>query len=380
MGRLSLFLKHLLEDEAVSIGVDVIHGGAVTIVTSLDARQGSGNIDKTPSMPYDSPLLRFNTLRSDEGSMSLQELTVLCTTLSQKVKSLEADLKQTKQVYGAAYTKLIMKVSTQGEAHSQPKDQLGVLSVAKILIDAAKVHTYTRRRKAVNTGSNGINTASRIVSTPEELVSTAGTSIPVSTTGMIDKGKGIMKEYESMQNKTKRQQEQERLGLETARKNGKNIKARVKADEELTQKLQAEEKDKYCEVDQAKMLAELINQRKKYFATKRAEERRKKPMTQAQQRTYMSNYIKHMGSYTLKQLKKLSFDKIKELFEATMRSINDFVPMESEDDKAVPKDDLVQLWSLVKERFNSTEPTDDKERELWVKFKRLFKPDTDEEL
>nr|GEV16631.1 putative ribonuclease H-like domain-containing protein [Tanacetum cinerariifolium] len=43
------------------------------------------------------------------------------------------------------------------------------------------------------------------------------------------------------------------------------------------------------------------------------------------------------GSYTLKQLKKLSFDEIKELFKATMRSIKKFVPMESEDDKAVPK-------------------------------------------
>nr|GEV44228.1 hypothetical protein [Tanacetum cinerariifolium] len=42
-------------------------------------------------------------------------------------------------------------------------------------------------------------------------------------------------------------------------------------------------------------------------------------------------------SYTLKHLKKLSFDEIKDLFEATMRSINDFVPIESEDDKAISK-------------------------------------------
>nr|GEU63904.1 hypothetical protein [Tanacetum cinerariifolium] len=69
----------------------------------------------------------------------------------------------------------------------------------------------------------------------------------------------------------------------------------------------------------------------------KAEAKRKKPMTQAQQRTYMSSYIKHMGSYTLKLLKNLSFDEIKELFEATMRSIKDFVPMENEDDKLVSK-------------------------------------------
>ncbi|GJZ01631.1 xylulose kinase-1 [Tanacetum coccineum] len=37
-----------------------------------------------------------------------------------------------------------------------------------------------------------------------------------------------------------------------------------------------------------------------------------------------------------------------------------------------------KLWSLVKERFSSTDPTDDKERTLWVELKRLFEPDTDD--
>ncbi|GJU92774.1 hypothetical protein Tco_1317530 [Tanacetum coccineum] len=40
--------------------------------------------------------------------------------------------------------------------------------------------------------------------------------------------------------------------------------------------------------------------------------------------------------------------------------------------------DLVKLWELVKERFNTTELIDDKEKELWVKLKRLFEPDTDD--
>nr|GEX68316.1 hypothetical protein [Tanacetum cinerariifolium] len=237
-------------DEAASTGVDVRHGGAATTVASLDAGQGSD-----------------------------------------RVLALEEDLKQTKKVYGAAYTKLIMKVSTHGEAHSQedqPEDQLGVLSAAKVLTDTAKrnVQTYTRRR-AISTGSGGVSTTSRMISTAEESVSTAGASMPVSTAGMIDKSK--------------------------------------------------EERNKYSEVDQAMMLVDLINQRKIYFAEQKAEAKRKKPMTQAQQRIYMSNYIKHMGSYTLKQLKKLSFDEIKELFEATMRTIKDFVSIESEDDKAVLK-------------------------------------------
>ncbi|GJY07438.1 hypothetical protein Tco_0374492 [Tanacetum coccineum] len=97
-------------DETISTGVDVRYGGADTTVTGLEVGQGSGNIDKTPTMPQDSPLPRVNTLGSDEGSLTLQELTVLCTTLSKKMESLETDLKQTKLTYGAAYTKLFKKV------------------------------------------------------------------------------------------------------------------------------------------------------------------------------------------------------------------------------------------------------------------------------
>ncbi|GKF35023.1 hypothetical protein Tco_0108223 [Tanacetum coccineum] len=61
-------------------------------------------------MPRDLPLLRVNTLGSDEGSRTLQELMVFYTKFSKKVESLETDLKQTKLTYGATYTKLIKKV------------------------------------------------------------------------------------------------------------------------------------------------------------------------------------------------------------------------------------------------------------------------------
>nr|GEU62183.1 putative ribonuclease H-like domain-containing protein [Tanacetum cinerariifolium] len=299
-------------DEAASTGMDVRHGEAATTVTSLDVGQGSGNIDKAPSMPHDSPLLRVNTLGCDEGSMSLQELTVLCTTLSQKVESFEADLKQTKQVYGAAYTKLIIKVKrlekTAKTGKARRKAQIVVSDdeeefedpskQGRSMIEEIDQDVEVTLKKSVTTSSGRVSTASRMISTAKESVSTASASMPVSNAGMVDKGKGIMEESELDVIKTKRKQEQERLEEEW-----ENIRARVEADEELTQKIQAEERDKYSEVDQVKILVDLINRRKRYFVKQKAEAKKKKPMTQAQQRTY----------------------------------INDFVPMESEDDKDTPK-------------------------------------------
>ncbi|GJY42547.1 hypothetical protein Tco_0429817 [Tanacetum coccineum] len=155
-----------------------------------------------------------------------------------RVLALETDLRQTKKVYGAAYTKLIMKVkklektiksnqarrrakiivsddkedskdsSKQGRMieeidqdaritlvtpikdssqEDQLEDQLGVLSAGKVLADAAKknVNTYTIRRRAVSTSSGRVSTASRLFSTTEESISTAGASMPVSTDGMV---------------------------------------------------------------------------------------------------------------------------------------------------------------------------------------------------
>ncbi|GJT42117.1 hypothetical protein Tco_0941982 [Tanacetum coccineum] len=98
------------EGSTIPVECGCQHRGTATTVSSLDAGQGSGNIDKTPAMPYDLPLLRFHTLGSDEGRMQHNKLMDLVTKLSNRVVSLETDLQQTKKVYGAAYTKLIKKV------------------------------------------------------------------------------------------------------------------------------------------------------------------------------------------------------------------------------------------------------------------------------
>ncbi|GJX86689.1 hypothetical protein Tco_0337463 [Tanacetum coccineum] len=76
-----------------------------------------------------------------------------------------------------------------------------------------------------------------------------------------------------------------------------NIQAQIESDEELAHRLQAQERERYSKADKARLL--------------------------------------NMGSHTLQQLKKLSFDEVKELFETTIKRVNTFTPMESDD--TVPK-------------------------------------------
>ncbi|GJY89348.1 putative ribonuclease H-like domain-containing protein, partial [Tanacetum coccineum] len=102
-----IFKQLALMDEVASTSVDVRYRGVATTVTGLEAGRGSGNIDKTPTMPHDSPLPRVHTPGSDEGRMQHNELMDLVTKLSDRVVALETDLTQTKKFYGAAFTKLI---------------------------------------------------------------------------------------------------------------------------------------------------------------------------------------------------------------------------------------------------------------------------------
>ncbi|GJX65637.1 hypothetical protein Tco_0299980, partial [Tanacetum coccineum] len=60
--------------------------------------------------PHDSPLHVVHSHGSDEGSLKLQELMNLVTTLSDRIGVLEADLMKTKKTYSSAYTKLILRV------------------------------------------------------------------------------------------------------------------------------------------------------------------------------------------------------------------------------------------------------------------------------
>ncbi|GJX08069.1 hypothetical protein Tco_0196001 [Tanacetum coccineum] len=321
--------------------------------------------EEAATMPYDSPLPRVHSLRSDEGSMILNELTVICTTLSKKVETLESDLKQTKLTYGAAYTKLIMKVKMLEHklksSKARRRDRLVIFDdkdnqedpfkqgrkIAQIDEDEGitlvQISAQTQRRHEhdfvepdfeedytakpdVSTANVPVSTVGAEVSTARLKVKTAAESlvnIKRSATKRKDKGKAIMKEAEPVQKKTKLQLEQERLGLKEAlrlqeqldeeerqriarvhkesstfnAKEWDNIQAQIEAGEELVHKLQAQERERYFEADKARLL--------------------------------------NMGSHTLQQLKKLSFDKIKELFETTMKRVNTFTLMESDD--TVPK-------------------------------------------
>ncbi|GKB26118.1 hypothetical protein Tco_0865519 [Tanacetum coccineum] len=337
----------LVADEAASTGVDVRYGGATTTVTGLEAGQGSGNIDKTPTMPQDSPLPRVNTLGSDEGSMTQQELMVFCITLSKKVESLETDLKQTKLIYDD-----LEDPSKQGRKIAAIDQDPGISLVQH---DAEIQGRYGHDMEF-----NFDFDAAKEVSTAEKDVSTAE---PNSTTGAAvttasvasaakDKGKGKMYESETVKTKTKLQQEQERLDFE--------IDVRLQA------KLKKEERQSITRVHEPASS----------FNVKEWEDIQARVEADEELVTWE---VIHCS------VEVYSFDEIKTLFETTMRKVNTFVPIKSEVDKAVP-----ELAAGSSKRAAEEELDQESTRKYWkiirvgnhteVELKILFEPDTDDEL
>ncbi|GKE13468.1 hypothetical protein Tco_1417019, partial [Tanacetum coccineum] len=132
-----------------------------------------------------------------------------------------------------------------------------------------------------------------------------------------DKGKGIMVE-EPLKMKKKDQvsfdeqeakrlqaefDEEDRLAREKDEANvalteeWDNIQAKIDADYQLAQRLQAEEQEELTDAEKERLFVQLLEKRRKHFAAKRAEEQRNKPPTKAQQKKTMITYLKNMEAF-----------------------------------------------------------------------------------
>ncbi|GJX14323.1 hypothetical protein Tco_0206081 [Tanacetum coccineum] len=172
-------------------------------------------------------------------------------------------------------------------------------------------------------------------------------------TGDEDKGKGIMVEEPV---KTMKKKDLIRLDEETA----KILQAKIEADHELAQRLQAEEQEELSVEEKAKLFQQLLEQRRKHFAAKSAEEKRNKPPTQAQQRKIMCTYLKNMEGKKPKDLKNKSFNSIQKIFDRAFKRVNTFVDFRTDlvEDKEEVAIDVVPLttnpptivdWKIHKE-------------------------------
>ncbi|GJY74121.1 hypothetical protein Tco_0478552 [Tanacetum coccineum] len=137
------------------------------------------------------------------------------------------------------------------------------------------------------------------------------------------------------------------------------IRAKLEANAELSKSMLGSELQGE---DFAKRMVDLVNQRKKFFAEERAKAKRNKPMTQSQLKSYMMNYLKNQGTWKLTQLRKLSFEKVKEEFDKLVKQIESFVPISFEATKASLKRLCEELQTKTPKRLK--EDKDDEAKDV----------------
>nr|GEV71809.1 hypothetical protein [Tanacetum cinerariifolium] len=215
-----------------------------------------------------------------------------------------------------------------------------------------------------------------------------------------------------------------------------DVQATIDADRQLVKQLQAQEREQLSIEERSKLLAKLIESRRKYFAAKRAEEIKNKPPIKAQVNTFVAMDSKVMEGLKKTQAKvtkgssKRAIDKIEQKSTNRQRlekkddtaELKRYLEIVLEDDddvtvEATPvsskspiivdykiykegkqsyfkiirayensqnyltfgtmfknfnREDLEVLRSIVKERFKKTKPVNDRDNILFQTLKTMF--------
>ncbi|GJW63576.1 hypothetical protein Tco_0115460 [Tanacetum coccineum] len=320
----------------------------------------------------DSLLARGNTLRSDEDRLKLDELMALCTTLQNRVLDLEKT-KTTQANEIASLKRRVKKLEKKNRSRTHKLKRLykvGLTARVESSRDEESLGEDASKQGRINAidADEEITLVSVQDDADKEMfdvdalngeeVFVAGQNENVVEESIdaakLDKGKGILIEpVEPMKKKDlirldeevalKLQaefDEEERLAREKAEKEQEanialietwdDIQAKIDVDHQLAERLQAQEQEELSIEEKATLFQQLLEKRRKHFAAKRAEEKRNKPPTKAQQRKIMCTYLKNMEGYKLNDLKLKEFDSIQEMFDRAFKRVNTFEDFRTE--------------------------------------------------
>ncbi|GJW18919.1 retrovirus-related pol polyprotein from transposon TNT 1-94 [Tanacetum coccineum] len=243
----------------------------------------------------DSLLTRDNTLRSDNDRLKLNELMELCTTLQNRV----LDLEKTKTTQQNEIDSLKRRVKKLKKIRSSRTHKLKRLYKVDEEINLAQALEALKTSKPKVKGI--------VFQEPSK----STTTTIISSQQSQDKGKGIM-----IEEPVKPMIKKDQISFDEEEK--------IDVDYQLVERLQAKEQEKLFDAKKAILLQQLLEKRRKHFAAKRAEAKRNKPPTKAQQKKIMCTYLKNMEGYKLNDLKFKDFNSIQEMFDRAFKRVNTF--------------------------------------------------------
>nr|GEZ64951.1 putative ribonuclease H-like domain-containing protein [Tanacetum cinerariifolium] len=163
------------------------------------------------------------------------------------------------------------------------------------------------------------------------------------------------------------------------------------------------------------LISNLVKYQDNYTKVYKFQSRQRKSWTKKQKRDYYMAVIRNNLGWKVKDFKGMTFEEVEAKFNSVCKKMEDFIPMGSKEEaerikrkgihleqesakkqksleeiteevnsasyqfftdllKHLDRDDLNQLWSLVKETLSKRPATSDNEMKLWVELSKLYEP------
>nr|GEW84392.1 reverse transcriptase domain-containing protein [Tanacetum cinerariifolium] len=405
------FSKMIFDDEPASLVRDVSEGEACPTDFGFIADQDRATITKSSSLPHDSAP-RVTSPVNAEGSMQpdINELTALCTSLQRQYSELLAKFQAQEVEIRKLKDRVKVLEDREGVAATQSRDDApikgrcideGEAATERISDDSKELARVLTSMDAAIVLAGGIDipTDSGFIPTagpPVGDIPTGSDDIPIAslvfaTATVIDAQ--VARELEDQQEKEdKRMTEQIARDAEVAR---------IHAEEELQGMIDSLDRSnetiaKYIQEYQKfaselplerriELISDLVKYQDNYAKTYNFQSQQRMPRTKKQKKDfYMAVIRSNLGWKDVKSTEEIPEEKMKEMMQ--------LVPIEEVcvqalqvkhhiiDWKQLDREDLNQLWALVKEYLSVRPATSEKEMELWVELKRLYEPDPKDQL
>nr|GEW38107.1 hypothetical protein [Tanacetum cinerariifolium] len=293
----------------------------------------------------------------------------------------------------------------------------------------------------VEVSTISVLTVSGLVPTISAIFTTASVVTPYSRRSreISTKDKGKDKVVESDTPKKKKLQEQidvqvargikEEMAIEDQRMNEQIARdaeiARIHAEEELKMMIDGLDRSNEMIVkhlqeyeqsaadltigEKIELINELVKYQDHHAKILKYQTQQSKPLSKKEQREFYMLILRSHARWKTKHFRGMTLEEMREKFIPVWKQFEDFMLVASkeegervkrkglklehgstkkiktseevsEEDLKEMIEDLNQLWALVKETLSIRQASSDKEKELWVELKRLFKPEFEDQL
>ncbi|GKC58022.1 hypothetical protein Tco_1085620 [Tanacetum coccineum] len=416
---------------------------AATTASSLEAEHDSGKKDKTESKATPNKSTSSggprcqDTMGDTIDQTGVLDLETAKTSQQNEIASLKRRVKKIEQKKRSRThgLKRLRKVGATSRVESSgDEESLGEDASKQGRIDAIDADEEITLVNVQNVDEEMLDVNVLDVSAASDKVSTANaaTTINVATTTTANdltlaqalqelkstkpKVKGIAFSEQCISTTTISSQQLQGKSQSQDKGKGKMIeepmkpmkkKAKIDADHQLAERLQAQEQEELSIEEKSTLFQQLLEKRRKHFAAKRVEEQRNKPPTKAQQKKIMSfkrintfedfrtelveGEEKRAGEELIQESsKKQKVDDDKEIAELKQcmeiipdkeEVIIDAIPLAvNQMLKSFDREDLEDLYKLVKARYGSTRPVESMDYLLWNDMKIMFEPHVEDEI